>query len=123
FRRLLRLPLIGIDHAERVFLAATVHARYGGALDDPTLAPAIDLLPPKVRHTAQLLGRVLLLGYRLSGSVPEILESARLQIEAKKVRLQVRPTARVPESEVVADRLALLATAAGVRRTEIVEVG
>jgi len=123
FRRLLRLPLIGIDHAERVFLAATVHARYGGALDDPTLAPAIDLLPPKLRHKAQLLGRVLLLGYRLSGSVPEILESARLQIEAKKVRLQVRPTARVPESEVVADRLALLATAAGVRRTEIVEVG
>ncbi len=123
YRRLLRLPLIGLDHAERVFLAATIHARYGGAAADPALQPAIGLLTPELRRRAQLLGRVFLLGYRLSGGVPDILASARLQIDDSKVLLQVRRTARVPESEVVADRLRLLANAAGVRRTEIVEAG
>jgi exopolyphosphatase/guanosine-5'-triphosphate,3'-diphosphate pyrophosphatase len=44
-----------------------------------------------------------------------------LHIDDKRVRLTVRPAARVPESEVVADRLKLLANAAGVRRIEIIE--
>ena len=30
FRRLVQFPLIGLDHAERVFLAAAIHARYAG---------------------------------------------------------------------------------------------
>ncbi len=121
YRRLLRFPLIGIDHAERVFLAATIHARYGGSTDDPALGAALGLLSPALRRRAQLLGRVFLLGYRLSGGVPDILASARLEIDRSRVRLHVRSTARVPESEVVGERLRLLASAAGVRRTEIVE--
>jgi exopolyphosphatase/guanosine-5'-triphosphate,3'-diphosphate pyrophosphatase len=123
FRRLLQFPLIGLDHAERVFLAAAIHARYGGAANDPALSPALSLLTtPQVRR-AQLLGRALLLGYRLAGGVPEILAAADLRIDDKKVRLTVKSAARVPESEVVADRLKMLADAAGVRRTEIVEAG
>jgi exopolyphosphatase/guanosine-5'-triphosphate,3'-diphosphate pyrophosphatase len=121
FRRLLQFPLIGLDHAERVFLAAAIHARYGGSADDPVLSPAIGLLPPELVRRAQLLGRALLLGYRLAGGVPEILAAADLHIDGKRVRLTVRPAARVPESEVVADRLKLLASAAGVRRIEVIE--
>lgn len=121
YRRLLQFPLIGLDHVERVFLAATIHARYGGAAGDPVLTPAIALLRPSDRRRAQILGRTLLLGYRLSGGVPEILASAQLQIDRKLVRLRVRPTARVPESEVVTDRLKLLANAVGARRMEVVE--
>lgn len=123
YRRLLQLPLIGLDHPERAFIAATIYARYGADRNDPALSPAISLLTPEMRRRAQLLGRVLLLGYRLAGSVPKILSGAALQINDEKVRLSVRPTARVPESEVIADRLRLLASAAGVRRTEIVEAG
>jgi exopolyphosphatase/guanosine-5'-triphosphate,3'-diphosphate pyrophosphatase len=123
FRRLLQFPLIGLDHAERVFLAATIHARYGGSAEDPVLSPAIGLLPPELVRRAQILGRALLLGYRLAGGVPEILTAADLHIDDKRVRLTVRPTARVPESEVVADRLKLLANAVGVRRTEVIEAG
>ena len=70
-----------------------------------------------------ILGRTLLLGYRFSGGVPEILAGARLHIGADIVRLEVGRAARVPDSEVVGDRLRLLATAIGVRRTEIVEAG
>jgi len=123
YRRLLQFPLIGLDHAERVFLATAIHARYGGATDDPVLAPAAALLPDALRRRAQILGRTLLLGYRLSGGVPEILATAQLQIDDKMIRLRVRPSARVPESEVVTDRLRLLANVVGVRRTEIVESG
>jgi len=123
YRRLLQFPLIGLDHTERVFLAATIHARYSGASTDPALSPAIALLTPAARRRAQILGRALLLGYRLSGGVPEILAAARVQIDDKVVRLTVRPSARVPESEVVTDRLRLLANAVGVRRIEIVEAG
>jgi exopolyphosphatase/guanosine-5'-triphosphate,3'-diphosphate pyrophosphatase len=121
FRRLLQFPFIGLDHAERVFLAFAVRARYPGSLDDPRLGPAVGLLSPSARRRAEILGRTMLLGYRVSGSVPEILEQARLKIEAGGVRLEVGKAARVPDSEVVAERLKLLAGAVGVRGTEIVE--
>ena len=122
FRRLLQFPFIGLSHAERVLLAAAIHARYVGKPDDAWLTPAIGLLPPSARRRAQILGRAILLGYRLSGGVPEILDDARLRILADQVRLEVGSAARVPDSEVVGDRLDLLAQAIGVRRTEVVEL-
>jgi exopolyphosphatase/guanosine-5'-triphosphate,3'-diphosphate pyrophosphatase len=117
----LQFPFIGIDHAERVFLAAAVQARYAGRPDAAWLEPAIRLLPAGARRRAQILGRAILLGYRLSGSVPEILANARIDIRADRVLLEVARAARVPDSEVVGDRLKLLAQAVGVRRVEIVE--
>ncbi len=121
FDRLLQFPFIGVTHAERAFIAATIHARYAGSLNESRLAPAFALLTTSARRHAQVLGRALLLGYRLSGSVPEILDNARLHIDAKCVRVEVGKRARVPDSEVVADRLNLLAGALGVRSTEVVE--
>jgi exopolyphosphatase/guanosine-5'-triphosphate,3'-diphosphate pyrophosphatase len=121
FRRLVQFPFVGLDHNERVFLAASIHARYAGAADDPALAPAIGLLSRSLRRRALILGRVLLLGYRLSGSVPEILANAQLSIAAGVVRLEVGHGARVPDSEVVRERLNFVASAVGIARTEIVE--
>jgi exopolyphosphatase/guanosine-5'-triphosphate,3'-diphosphate pyrophosphatase len=121
FDRLLQFPFIGVEHAERVFIATAIHARYAGDLDDSRLSPAIGLLPKPARRRAQVLGRALLLGYRLSGSVPDILDASRLRIDAHCVRVEVGKKARVPDSEVVADRLKLLASALGIRRTEVVE--
>ena len=121
FRRLLQFPFVGLEHSDRVFLAAAIHARYAGDPDDPALSPSIALLSASVRRRALILGRVLLLGYRLSGGVPEILANARLWIAADVVQLQVGKGARVPDSEVVRDRLDLVASAIGVRHTEIVE--
>ncbi|MBV8577993.1 MAG: Ppx/GppA family phosphatase [Acetobacteraceae bacterium] len=123
FRRLLQFPFVGIEHEERVFLSAVIHARYAGSERDPALRPAIKLLDRPQRQRALLLGRVLLLGYRVSGSVPEILGSARLRIGGDAVRLEVGKAARVPDSEVVANRLNLVASAAGVRRVSVIEVG
>ena len=121
FRRLLQFPFIGIGHTERVFIALTIHARYAGQLDDKWLKPALSLLSPSLRRRAMILGRVLLLGYRFSGGVAEILDDARLHVGADVVRLEVGSAGRVPDSEVVGDRLKLLAAAIGVRRTEVVQ--
>jgi exopolyphosphatase/guanosine-5'-triphosphate,3'-diphosphate pyrophosphatase len=122
FRRLLEFPFIGVTHPERVFIAAAIHARYVGRPDAPWLSPAIKLLTPADRRRAQILGRAILLAYRFSGGVPAVLESARLRVEPDRVRLEVAAAARAPDSEVVSDRLRLLANAIGVKRSEVVDI-
>jgi exopolyphosphatase/guanosine-5'-triphosphate,3'-diphosphate pyrophosphatase len=122
FRRLLQFPFIGVDHPERVFIATAIHARYAGRPDAPWLSPANSLLVTAMRRRAQILGRAILLAYRFSGGVPAVLASARLRIESECIRLEVGAAARAPDSEVVGDRLKLLAAAIGVRRSEIVVV-
>jgi exopolyphosphatase/guanosine-5'-triphosphate,3'-diphosphate pyrophosphatase len=122
FRRLLEFPFIGVTHPERAFIAAAIHARYVGRPDAPCLNPAIRLLTPAERRRAQILGRAILLAYRFSGGVPTVLESARLRIEPDRVRLEVAAAARAPDSEVVSERLRLLASAIGVKRSEVVDI-
>ena len=122
FERLLQFPFVGLDHAERVYLAAVIHARYDGKPDDPYLQQAIGLLSPHQWHRAQILGRALLLGYRFSGSVPEILDTARIEVEHERVCLKVSNTESVPDSDAVRSRLRGLAKAIGVRRSEIIKV-
>ena len=121
FRRLLSFPFIGITHEERVLLAAAIHARYGGKADDPCLTPAIDLLSKPLRRRATILGRAMTLAYRLSAGAPGVLAESELRIEIDAVRLHVGKAARVPDSEVVVDRLASLAAAIGVKGFEVVE--
>ncbi len=122
FRLLLQYPFIGVDHAERAFIATATHARYAGEPNAPWLNPASRLLTPTMRRRAQILGRAILLAYRFSGVVPEVLAGARLCIEPDRVRLEVGAAARAPDSEVVGDRLKMLAAAIGVRSAEIVVV-
>jgi exopolyphosphatase/guanosine-5'-triphosphate,3'-diphosphate pyrophosphatase len=122
FRRLLQFPFIGLDHAERAFIATAIHARYAGRPDAPWLRPASGLLTTAMQSRAQILGRAILLAYRFSGGVPKVLSSARLRIESDCVQLEVGAAAHAPDSEVVGDRLRLLAAALGVRRGEIVVI-
>ena len=122
FRRLLQFPFIGVTHPERVFIAAAIHARYAGRPDAPWLAPPSACSAPEERRRAQILGRAILLAYRFSGGVPAVLANARLRIEPDCVRLEVDAAARAPDSEVVSDRLKLLANAIGVERSEVVDI-
>ena len=120
FRRLLQFPFIGISHGERVFIAAAIHARYAGRPDAHWLKPATGLLSPSALRRALILGRTMFLAYRFSGGVPALLATARLRLNADRVRLEVGSAARAPDSDVVAERLRLLASVMGVRRSEIV---
>jgi exopolyphosphatase / guanosine-5'-triphosphate,3'-diphosphate pyrophosphatase len=51
-----------------------------------------------------------------------VLEGARLRLEPNSVTLEVTAAARAPDSEVVSDRLRLLANAIGVKRSEVVDI-
>jgi len=122
FRRLLQFPFIGVSHPERAFIAAAIHARYAGRPDAPWLGPALRLLSLEERRRARILGRAILLAYRFSGGVPAVLASARMQFKPDLVRLEVAAAARAPDSEVVSQRLKMLAKAVGVRRSEVVAI-
>ena len=122
FHRLLQFPFIGIDHLERVYVAAVVHARYGGGSGDPATAAALALLSSAQRRRARVLGRTLRLGHRLSGCVGSILETASLHVEAGQVRLEIRSSAGIPDSDTLKSRLSDLARALRVPDAEIVEV-
>ena len=119
FERILRFPFIGITHPERVFLAATVHARHGARAEHPALA----LLSDEEATRAHVLGTALLLGHRFSGSVPAILDHASLHIGPDTVTLRVDEATSVPDSEAVQGRLTLLAKAMGRGRTAVVSRG
>ena len=122
FRRVLQFPFIGIEHPERVFLAAALHARYSGKSDDPVLSPAIELLSKPLQKRAAILGRATALAYRLSAGAPSVLDSSRLCIGTDRLTLEVGRAARVPDSEVVGSRLDALAAAIGLKRSETVEM-
>lgn len=119
FFRLLTFPFVGIVHPERAFLAAAIHGRYRGKPDAGILKPAMALLDSERRQEAEILGRALALGYRLSGSVPEILDGARLGVADGIVRLDVADSESAPDSDAVRSRLRQFAKATGLKRAEI----
>lgn len=120
FHRLAQFPFVAVDQAERVFIAAAIHSRYSGNENEPEIQPALGLLSAAERQRAIVLGRALQLGYRFSGSVPELLAHARLALAGDSLRLVLSSTEDVPDSEPVRVRLKSLAKALGLRRTEIV---
>lgn len=123
FNRIVRFPFVGIDHGERLWLAATLFARYNGNQGDPTMRPAEHVLSPAQLRRAEILGRATLLAYRFSGGVPDILATGQLKIEAGRVCLEACDSVRAPDSDAVRTRLRQLAKALGVSRSDIVDLG
>ena len=117
--RILQFPFVGIDHPGRAFLAASIHARYGGDSDDPILAGLSQLTSKARLQRAEILGRAILTGHRISGSVPELLNKARLKIEADAVVVEVEDMVDAADSDAVRNRLRQLAKAIGVRGTDM----
>src|SRR5260370_23921010 len=53
FTRALHMPVAQISHPERVFIAAALHARYGGAADDPIKAGTRPLIAHRAAREAR----------------------------------------------------------------------
>jgi exopolyphosphatase/guanosine-5'-triphosphate,3'-diphosphate pyrophosphatase len=86
FERVLRMPVVGLDHPGRVFLAVALAARHGegpNRLDPRVLA----LLPADRIHQAQSLGLALRLAYALTGGAPSLLGHCRLNLTSQFVSL------------------------------------
>ena len=77
-RMALFMPLPGIDHGGRAFLAATLHARYGGNDPGETVRRLLD---DEGLAVARSVGLALRLGNTLTGGVPGLLSGAKLGLE------------------------------------------
>jgi len=121
FRRVLQFPFIGVEHPDRVFLAASLHYRYDYKSDSPWLEPAFRLIGESARRRARILGSALRLAYRFSGASRAVLNGTRLKFSGDKLVLEIAPAARAPDSEVVAERLKWLANAMGLRGAAVEE--
>lgn len=113
FYRVLRLPIAGVDHVERAFLALTVYLRYAGGMKDQFASMATGLLTEGQTIKATVLGAALRLAHGLMGGAVEGLAETRLKVTGEKVLLTV-PEGDLPlVGEVPLRRLAALASLVG----------
>ncbi|MBL8672920.1 MAG: hypothetical protein JNK11_19830, partial [Alphaproteobacteria bacterium] len=89
FRQVLLGPFTGITHAERAFLALTIHARYGGMSDDEAVEPALRLVADTAADRARFLGAALRLGFAYCGANTQLLPPTTLTAEPGILRFAV----------------------------------
>jgi len=113
FVRSLRMPVGALWHPERAFIAAALHARYGGAADAPIKAAARALLEDDAAAEARRLGLALRLAYTLCGGALELLEQVRLRRDDDGIVLELPATGSLFVGEAVQRRLDALGRSLG----------
>jgi len=88
FDQVLRAPVAGMNHPERVYLACAAFARHTAASTTPAPEVVQRLLSPERLQRARALGAAIRLGCDLSGRNSELLEHARLDIKNNTLLLQ-----------------------------------
>lgn len=114
YNRLLYYPFIGLDHAERAFVAYGVYVRYGGGKSQET-AVALALLSDKQRAKARVLGLALRLAFSLSGGTGTMLARSRLELAGSRLTLMLPADGSLPPGEAIERRLKALAEAVGAK--------
>jgi exopolyphosphatase/guanosine-5'-triphosphate,3'-diphosphate pyrophosphatase len=119
FLRSLRMPVGAIEHAGRAFIALALHARYGGAADDPVKTAALPLLDETAAAEARCLGLALRLAYTLCGGALDLLDQVLLDREDDTLILELPATGSLFVGEAVQRRLDALGRALDLKtRTE-----
>jgi exopolyphosphatase/guanosine-5'-triphosphate,3'-diphosphate pyrophosphatase len=114
FTRSLRMPFAGLSHADRVFIATALHARYGGAADDPVKNPNRSLLDTAATERARGLGLALRLAYTLCGGAFELLVAVSWRREGHGAVLEVPAGDSLFAGEAIQRRLDALGRVFGV---------
>ena len=119
-RHALYMPLTGLSHAERAFIALALHARYGGGVGRTTfdLAAPLELLDEEGLAAARITGLAFRLGYTISGGVPGLLGGVTLGLAEGEVVLSFAPGGAGRFGESVQRRLDALGRAMG-RRSDV----
>ncbi|HIF58576.1 MAG TPA: Ppx/GppA family phosphatase [Rhodospirillales bacterium] len=89
FMRVLRLPISGISHRQRIMLALTVYVRYNGKRRQYEVQQVRDLLTKKDQHRARVMGVALRFAHLISGGVPGVLPCVNLKVYDETLRLSV----------------------------------
>ncbi|MDF1791160.1 MAG: Ppx/GppA family phosphatase [Thalassobaculaceae bacterium] len=111
FLRVSRLPVAGLDHADRVFLGLGMLARYSGHVQIDAARKVDGLLDPERRALAVQVGLALRLGLTLSGGATALLRRTRIEARDDGFALSIAPDAVVLIGEVVERRVQALAGA------------
>ncbi|MBV9523955.1 MAG: Ppx/GppA family phosphatase [Alphaproteobacteria bacterium] len=111
FSRALHLPVAGIDHGERVFVATALHARYGGAGDAEIKAATRRLIGEADHAAARAIGLALRLGYTFTGGAPKVLARTRFALSQRELALTVPEGDPLWSGETVVRRLDALGRA------------
>jgi exopolyphosphatase/guanosine-5'-triphosphate,3'-diphosphate pyrophosphatase len=117
YMRVLRMPVGGIDHAGRVFVATALHARYGGSADAAARHGPSRLLSEDATAEARTLGLALRLGYTLSGGAPGIVARTSLDMVDRELVVTVPEDLAPLVGESVQRRLDALSRQLGCRGT------
>ncbi len=113
FIRSLTLPFAGSTHADRVFVATALHARYGGGSEDPVKEPTHWLLDEGSIHQARTLGLALRLAYTLCAGSIELLAELALGRSGNTLTLDVPSESSLFVGETVQRRLDAVARSLG----------
>ena len=89
FIRILRLPIAGITHYERVLLALAIYVRYNGRRNQYEVQQVRSLLSEEERQTAATIGLSLRLAHVLSGGVPGLLLRTSLDFSGGAISLDL----------------------------------
>jgi exopolyphosphatase/guanosine-5'-triphosphate,3'-diphosphate pyrophosphatase len=87
FEQVLRAPLAGLNHVERAFLAAALHARHTSSQPLPEPEIIFRILTPERFQRARALGAAMRLGCDLSGRSSALLARASLRLDKTRVIL------------------------------------
>jgi len=112
FLRILRMPLVGITHSERVRVALSVASRHAAIENLIRRWEVSGFLCEKDVEEARVTGLALRLAYTVSGGVTRILESTRLERNTEE-KLTLHMPGQIPHPETVGRRLGALAKAVG----------
>ena len=113
FTRSLTLPFAGTTHADRVFVATALHARYGGPAEDPVRDSTRYLLDDRSAQEARTLGLTLRLAYTLCAGTIELLSELRLGRAGSTLALEVPSASSLFVGETVQRRLDAVARSLG----------
>jgi exopolyphosphatase / guanosine-5'-triphosphate,3'-diphosphate pyrophosphatase len=112
FRAALYMPAAGLDHRDRAFLAAALHARYGGP-EHAFRDIVARLIDEDAAADARRTGLALRLAFTLCGGVTSLLSRASLAVERGNLVLRVPGRGPLQGGESVERRLTALGRALG----------
>lgn len=111
YQHCLALPVGGIDHQDRCFMALALYVRHAGESHKSQNSEAIALLPPEQVEQAIALGCVLRLAYGLSGGMASPLQGTSLKLEGGELVLTLNVKREGLLNDTVERRLAAAAAA------------
>jgi exopolyphosphatase/guanosine-5'-triphosphate,3'-diphosphate pyrophosphatase len=112
---------VGVDHPGRAFLALTIFYRHMGLIDDAVSPRLVQLVPPRLKERARVLGAAFRVAYILSSGMDGALPETGVHAAPDALVLDLPQRLAELDGEVVRRRLKQLGKLAGLDgRVEII---